>query len=48
MGFKWPKGIEELPLLVRIDEDKIAHFQDGSQRQVDAIILATGYQHYFP
>lgn len=28
--------------------DKTVHFADGSSREVDAIILCTGYQHHFP
>src|SRR5690606_4166562 len=47
MGFEWPKGFEEKPLLMRV-EGNVAHFKDGSTRQVDAIILCTGYQHHFP
>ncbi len=47
MGFKWPDSMEERPLLVRLD-DKTAHFKDGSSKQVDAIILCTGYLHSFP
>jgi len=47
MGFDWPKGIEEVPGLLRMD-GKTAHFADGSSRDVDAILLCTGYQHNFP
>ncbi len=47
MGFKWPEGIEEVPQLSKMD-GKTAHFTDGSSREVDAIILCTGYQHHFP
>ncbi len=47
IGFNWPKGIEEVPILMHI-EDNIAHFKDGSQRKVDVIVLCTGYQHHFP
>lgn len=47
MGFKWPKSVEEVPLLAKVD-GKTAHFKDGSSRDVDAIILATGYLHSFP
>jgi trimethylamine monooxygenase len=47
MGFEWPEGIEELPLLSGM-EGKTAHFSDGSTREVDAVILCTGYQHCFP
>ena len=47
MGFKWPEGIEELPLVTKF-EGATAHFRDGSTREVDAVILCTGYQHHFP
>lgn len=47
MGFDWPQGMEEVPLLERVD-GKTAHFADGSTREIDAIVLCTGYQHSFP
>ena len=47
MGFKWPKNFEERPLLQKV-AGNTAHFKDGSAKTVDAIILCTGYQHYFP
>lgn len=47
MGYKWPKGWEERPLLNRVEGD-MAYFADGSSKRVDAIILCTGYQHHFP
>ena len=47
MGYKWPKGWEERPLLSRVEGD-IAYFGDGSSKRVDAIILCTGYKHHFP
>ena len=47
MGFKWPQNFEERPLLVRL-ENRTAHFLDGSTKEVDALILCTGYQHHFP
>lgn len=47
MGFKWPQNFEERPLLVRL-ENRTAHFLDGSTKDVDALILCTGYQHHFP
>ena len=46
MGFHWPEGMEERPLLTKL-EGKTAHFKDGSSQEVDAIILCTGYQHIF-
>ncbi len=47
MGFHWPEGMEERPLLTKLS-GKTAHFKDGSSQEVDAIILCTGYQHHFP
>ena len=47
MGFKWPENFEERPLLQKL-VNKTAHFKDGSTKEVDAIILCTGYQHHFP
>jgi len=47
MGFGWPDSISEVPGLVRMD-GRTAHFTDGSSREVDAIVLCTGYQHNFP
>ncbi|VEG51880.1 flavin-containing monooxygenase FMO [Mycolicibacterium aurum] len=47
MGFGWPDGITEVPALQHVD-GRTAHFADGSHRDVDAIILCTGYQHHFP
>ena len=46
LGFKWPKEIEELPLLTRID-GRIVYFSDGNRREFDCIIFCTGYQHHF-
>jgi trimethylamine monooxygenase len=47
MGFKWPPGIEELPLLDRLN-GSTAHFIDGQRRDFDALIFCTGYRHHFP
>ncbi|WP_166259513.1 flavin-containing monooxygenase [Marinobacter salicampi] len=47
MGFDWPDSFKEVPLLTKV-VGKTAHFKDGSSRDVDAIILCTGYQHHFP
>ena len=47
MGFKWPKTMDERPLLTKID-GKTVHFKDGSSKEYDAIILCTGYKHHFP
>jgi len=47
MGFKWPDNWEEKPALIKVDGNT-AHFTDGSSKDVDAIILCTGYLHHFP
>jgi trimethylamine monooxygenase len=47
MGFKWPDNWEEKPGIVKFDGNTV-HFVDGSSKEVDAIILCTGYQHHFP
>lgn len=47
MGFKWPSNWEEKPLLQRV-ENRTAYFADGTSKEVDAIILCTGYLHHFP
>ncbi|EDX84076.1 Flavin-binding monooxygenase-like subfamily [Synechococcus sp. PCC 7335] len=46
MGFDWPEGIKEVPLLTHI-EGRTAHFKDGSTQAVDVIVLCVGYQHHF-
>ena len=47
MGFKWPSNWEEVPIIERV-ENKTAHFKGGGSKEVDAIILCTGYLHNFP
>ncbi|MBO6791600.1 MAG: NAD(P)/FAD-dependent oxidoreductase [Dinoroseobacter sp.] len=47
MGYDWPNNWAEVPLLTRM-EGKTAYFKDGSSREVDAVILCTGYLHHFP
>ncbi|MCF8483123.1 MAG: NAD(P)/FAD-dependent oxidoreductase [Rhodospirillum sp.] len=47
MGFKWPENWEEKPALDKL-EGRTAVFKDGSTKDVDAVILCTGYRHYFP
>ena len=47
MDFYWPENWQEVPALVKTEGSK-AHFKDGSFKEVDAIILCTGYQHHFP
>ncbi len=47
MGFKWPANWEELPLLEKVEGNTVT-FKDGAKRDVDAIILCTGYLHHFP
>ncbi len=47
MGFDWPEGIEELPLIDRF-EGATAYFSNGMSRTVDTVILCTGYLHHYP
>ena len=46
-GYDWPDNWEEVSILTRVD-GKTAHFDDGSTKEVDAVILCTGYLHHFP
>ena len=47
MGYHWPDNWQEVPLLQKV-ENNTCTFKDGTQKNVDAIILCTGYQHSFP
>ncbi|MEM8553704.1 MAG: NAD(P)/FAD-dependent oxidoreductase [Pseudomonadota bacterium] len=47
IGFDWPDNWQEVPALVKV-EGKTATFKDGTTKDVDAIILCTGYLHHFP
>ena len=47
MGFHFPDNWEQKPLLTHV-VNKTAHFKDGTSKEVDAIILCTGYKHHFP
>lgn len=47
MGFKWPDNWQEVPALVEVS-GQTATFSDGTTKEVDAIILCTGYRHHFP
>ncbi len=47
MGYDWPDNWQEVPLLQKV-EGNTATFKDGSTRDVDSIILCTGYLHHFP
>ena len=47
MGFNWPEGVIERPILTKIDGSTVT-FKDGSTEDYDVIIKCTGYLHYFP
>jgi len=47
MGFHWPDNWEEVPLQTRVDNNT-CHFKDGTRKEIDAIIMCTGYLHHFP
>jgi trimethylamine monooxygenase len=44
--WKWPANFSTIPLLERV-EGSTCFFKDGTYKQIDAIILCTGYQHHF-
>lgn len=46
MGFKWPQGMREVPLVTHFD-GRVAHFKDGTSARFDAVILCTGYLHKY-
>ncbi|MFC4138368.1 MULTISPECIES: NAD(P)/FAD-dependent oxidoreductase [unclassified Microbacterium] len=47
MGYDWPDGFEERPVVERF-EGSTAHFADGTSKDFDAVILCTGYLHKYP
>jgi trimethylamine monooxygenase len=47
MGFGWPEGARELPLVQRF-EGRRAFFANGESHEFDAVFLCTGYKHHFP
>lgn len=47
MGYDWPDNWQEVPLLMNV-EGNTCTFKDGTTKEIDAIILCTGYQHHFP
>ena len=47
MGFNWPDNWEELPIIEKCEGNTVT-FKNGNKKDVDAIILYTGYLHHFP
>ena len=47
LGYEWPEGIKEVPLVTHFEDD-VAHFADGTSQKFDAIIMCTGYLFHFP
>ena len=47
MGFKWPHGMKEVHYLDKL-EGNTATFKDEHTQNIDALILCSGYLHYFP
>jgi trimethylamine monooxygenase len=47
IGYAWPAGIEERCDIDRFDSKGVT-FKDGSNEEVDAVILATGFINQFP
>ena len=46
--YKLPLNAEQLPSITVIDPDGTVHFENGEARNIDDIILCTGYEYYFP
>lgn len=46
MGFKWPEGMREVPLVTRFEGDR-AFYADGTSEVIDTVILCTGYLHKY-
>lgn len=46
MGFNWPDNWEEKPAMEKVSGNTV-YFSDGTTKDVDAIILCTGYKHFF-
>jgi trimethylamine monooxygenase len=47
MGFKWPPGMNEVPLMTKVEGNRV-YFRDGTSAEYDAIVLCTGYLHHHP
>ena len=47
-GYAWPDNWTELAEAVDHVKGKTVSFTDGTSKDVDAIILCTGYKHHFP
>jgi len=46
--YKWPKESITLKDIVTHVEGNMVYFKDGSKIEADAIIVCTGYRHYYP
>lgn len=46
-GYDWPDNWEEKPILTHVDGNTV-HFEDGTTKDIDAIISCTGYLLHFP
>ncbi|MYK32433.1 MAG: NAD(P)/FAD-dependent oxidoreductase, partial [Boseongicola sp. SB0670_bin_30] len=46
MPYEWPDNWTVVPALEGV-EGRTAHFKDGTSKEVDAIVLCTGYLHHF-
>lgn len=48
LTYNWPDSFSVVPFLQRVEANKLAHFGDKTSKEVDSIILCTGYNHHFP
>ena len=47
MGYNWPSNWLEVPLLKKVEGSK-AFFPKGISKEINVIILCTGFKHHFP
>ena len=48
MGFHWPEEFTTVGGNLARIEGRTCHFTDGTEAEIDTIILCTGYKHHFP
>ena len=46
-GFKWPKGVEERPLVKKFQANT-AYFEDGTKAEFDTVLFCSGYKLELP
>lgn len=47
IGYDWPEGMQEVPLLTHFDGNT-GYFADGTSKHFDSVVMCTGYLFHFP